>query len=88
MTAQKSQPYFLAKLVWHETEKNTVTKENMPYTADEIMPHDQQSDPQNRTLKEMSSTEYVVYNLEIIAEQSHKQNNCSLVFWKAGDTER
>ena len=70
---QKPQPYFLAKLVRHETEKNTVTKENMPYTADEIMPYDQQSDLQNRTLEEMFSTEYVVYNLEIIAEQSHKQ---------------
>ena len=45
----------------------------MPYTADKIMPYDQQSDLQNRTLKEMFSTEYVVYNLEIIAEQSPKQ---------------
>ena len=61
--------------MWNADEKNTVTKvtkESIPYTADKIMPYDQQWDLQNRILKEMHSPENVVYKLEIIAEQSRK----------------
>ena len=47
----------------------------MPYTADKIMPCDQQSDLQNIILKKMHSPEDVVYNLKIIAEQSRKHTN-------------
>ena len=52
--------------VWNGTEKNTVTKESMPYIADEVMSYEQQSDLQNRILKEMPSALDAVYNLEII----------------------
>ena len=61
--------------IWNKTEKNTVTKvtkESIPCTADEIKQYDQQSDLQNRILKEMPSPEDVFYNLEIIAEQTRK----------------
>ena len=57
-------------------EKNIVTKvtkESIPYTADIIMPHGQQSDLQNRIIKEMFSPENIAYNLEIIGEQSSKK---------------
>ena len=72
--------------VWNGTEKNTVTKESMPYTTDKIMPCDQQPDLQNIILKEVHSPENVVYNLEIIAEQSRKHTNMiSRILEKQGE---
>ena len=72
--------------VWNGTEKNTITKESMPCKTDEIMHYDQQSDLQNRILKEMPSPEDVVYNLEIIAKQSRKHTDLlSCILEKQGE---
>ena len=50
------------------------------------MHYDQQSDLQNRILKEMPSPEDVVYNLEIIAKQSHKPTELlSCILEKQGE---